>query len=403
MRRSLVPGLLILLVVVLTACSSGSDDDLPSPTTVPDATAVASPTSSTSETTPSPSPTSTLTPTFSPTSPASIPVAVIEEISPNPVYANQEVVFRGSGSDPKIGIGAYRWSIEGYGAIARKATFSSTVVTKKAGTYTVEFEVQNNFGVWSPKARQVLTVLAVPPSAKFSAETLFGDVPLSVKFTDLSTREITNRTWDFGDGETSTEQSPMHTYTSAGTYTVRLAVQGPDGSDIETREAFIETVDIDFTADVTGGNLPLAVRFIDQSSGDIVGWSWSFGQGEFSAAQNPTYTFTIAGDYDVTLTVVTSSGQKASETKAQYLKVLPPAPVADFYSPATIHANALYQFIDYSTGIITSWSWYFGDGHTSSVQHPFHIYNRPGAYTVTLVVNGPGGYDSHQQSILVEP
>jgi len=353
-------------------------------------------------------PTSTITETTissstASSSPASIPEAVIEEISPNPVYLNQEVVFRGSGSDPKVGINAYRWSIEGYGAIARKATFSSTVVTKKAGTYTVEFEVQNNFGVWSPKASQVLTVLPIPPSAKFSAAPLFGDIPLSVKFADLSTREITNWTWDFGDGNTSTEQNPTHVYTNVGTYAVSLAVQGPDGSDIETKEAFIETVDIDFATNVTGGNLPLEVRFINRSSGNIVGWSWSFGQGEFSAEQNPTYTFTTAGDYDVTLTVVTSSGQKASETKAQYLKVLPPAPVADFHLPINIHANALYQFFDYSTGIITSWSWYFGDGDTSSVQHPSHIYSIPGTYTVTLVVNGPGGYDSHQQSILVEP
>jgi len=330
-------------------------------------------------------------------------VAVIEEISPNPVYVNQEVVFRGSGSDPKVGVSAYRWSIEGYGAIARKATFSSTVVTKKAGTYTVEFEVQNNFGVWSPKASQVLTVLPIPPSAKFSAAPLFGDVPLSVKFTDLSTREITNWTWDFGDGNTSTEQSPTHIYASAGTYTVRLVVQGPDGSDIETKEALIETVDIDFTTDVTGGNLPLEVRFINRSSGNIIGWSWSFGQGEFSTEQNPTYTFTTAGDYDVTLTVVTSSGQKASEAKAEYLKVLPPAPVAYFAVGPTVHANALEPFVDLSEGIITSWMWYFGDGYTSSVQHPSHIYSIPGTYTVTLVVNGPGGYDSYQQSILVEP
>jgi PKD repeat protein len=75
--------------------------------------------------------------------------------------------------------------------------------------------------------------------ADFTADLTSGPVPLTVNFTDQSTGDITSWSWDFGDGATSTEQNPSHTYTDAGTYTVSLAVTGPCGSDTETKTDFI--------------------------------------------------------------------------------------------------------------------------------------------------------------------
>ena len=75
--------------------------------------------------------------------------------------------------------------------------------------------------------------------AGFTADLTGGPVPLTVNFTDQSTGDITSWSWDFGDGATSTEQNPFHTYTDAGTYTVSLAVTGPCGSDTEVKADFI--------------------------------------------------------------------------------------------------------------------------------------------------------------------
>ena len=75
--------------------------------------------------------------------------------------------------------------------------------------------------------------------AGFTADLTSGPVPLTVNFTDQSTGDITSWSWDFGDGATSTEQNPSHTYTDAGTYTVSLAVTGPCGSDTEVKADFI--------------------------------------------------------------------------------------------------------------------------------------------------------------------
>ena len=75
--------------------------------------------------------------------------------------------------------------------------------------------------------------------AGFTADLTSGPFPLAVNFTDQSTGDITSWSWDFGDGATSTEQNPSHTYTDAGTYTVSLAVTGPCGSDTEVKANFI--------------------------------------------------------------------------------------------------------------------------------------------------------------------
>lgn len=80
-----------------------------------------------------------------------------------------------------------------------------------------------------------------PPEAEFAASTVNGFVPLTVTFTDLSEAKssITSRLWDFGDGATSVEANPVHTYDAAGTYTVSLEVQTKFGSDTETKNAYI--------------------------------------------------------------------------------------------------------------------------------------------------------------------
>ncbi len=79
-----------------------------------------------------------------------------------------------------------------------------------------------------------------PPTAAFTATPVSGTAPLAVQFTDASIGEgITSRSWTFGDGGTSNETNPVHTYAAAGTYTVALEVSNPGGSDAEVKPGFI--------------------------------------------------------------------------------------------------------------------------------------------------------------------
>lgn len=78
------------------------------------------------------------------------------------------------------------------------------------------------------------------PIADFIGSPTTGPMPLTVQFTDQSAGTITSRLWDFGDGQTSTTTNPSHTYQNPGTYTVKLTVTGPDGSDTQIRTDYIQ-------------------------------------------------------------------------------------------------------------------------------------------------------------------
>jgi PKD repeat protein len=158
-----------------------------------------------------------------------------------------------------------------------------------------------------------------------------------------------------------------------------------------------------FTASVTSGFAPLEVQFTDQSTGTISSWSWNFGDGATSNERDPVYTYTQPGDYTVSLTV-TGPGGSDTETLTNLIQVeeAPSAPVASFTANPTTGTSPLQvQFTDQSTGTISSWSWNFGDGSTSSEKDPVHTYAQAGDYTVSLTVSGAGGNDTETMTNLI--
>ncbi|MDX1994989.1 MAG: PKD domain-containing protein [bacterium] len=231
------------------------------------------------------------------------------------------------------------------------------------------------------------------PVAIFVPGTNEGIAPLTVTFTDQSLGLVESWLWDFGDGTTSTEQSPTHTYTVPGFYTVTLVTTGPGG----TSEPSTTTINVlagvptaAFTTDVTEGTAPLTVQFTDTSTGEITGWLWDFGDGTTSTEQNPSHTYNAAGTYTATLTVSGPGG--TSEPSTTTITVLAGVPISSFTTDVTEGTAPLtVQFTDTSTGEVTGWLWDFGDGTTSTEQNPSHIYEAAGTYTATLTVSGPGG------------
>ena len=265
------------------------------------------------------------------------------------------------------------------------------------GTYTVSLTVTGPGGSNIMTKTSYITASLAPPVAQFTGLPTSGDAPLTVEFTDQSTGSISAWSWTFGDSGTSTEQDAGHIYNTAGTYTVSLTVTGPGGSDIMTKTDYI-TVSFaptvaQFTGLPTSGDVPLAVSFTDSSTGIITGWSWNFGDSGTSTAQNPGHNYDTAGTHTVSLTV-TGPGGSDIETKTDYISVYTPVPAAAFTgSPVSGGYPLAVSFTDQSTGIITSWSWNFGDSGTSTVRHPAHTYNNGGSYTVSLTVSGPNGSD----------
>lgn len=161
------------------------------------------------------------------------------------------------------------------------------------------------------------------PTANFTANVTSGVAPLSVAFTSTATN-ATEYTWylEYPDGY-RTAQNPTHTYTTAGTYTVRHTAINQVGTATETKNNYItvtEGMTADFSANVTSGNEPLSVAFTDSSTGTPTAWSWTFGDGNSSALQNPTHTYASHGVYTVSLNASNSYNYDI-ESKSNYITV----------------------------------------------------------------------------------
>ena len=170
------------------------------------------------------------------------------------------------------------------------------------------------------------TLGTVLPVALFSAGPLSGSAPLTVTFQDQSFGNINSRLWDFGDGDSSSDQNPTHTYTDAGSYTVALTVTGDDGSDSESKLAFIN---VSMHPPVASAGLDLAIANKNHTfdgtqsadlDGSIVSYQWHLvhrtesNYNQDAAGATPTVSDLQSGFYDVTLTVTDDDGLTGSDT-----------------------------------------------------------------------------------------
>src|SRR5512136_2196581 len=245
-------------------------------------------------------------------------------------------------------------------------------------------------------------LVAIPsgPKAQFLAFPRQGTAPLTVLFIDVSQGSPSTRLWDFGDGSTSTEMFPLHTFNAAGKYTVRLTVKNKGGSDTMTREDFI-TVNganppkAQFIAYPRQGTAPMTVLFLDVSQGSPSSRLWDFGDGTTSTDMFPLHTYVAPGKYTVKLTVTNSGGSDTLVRENFIIVRVGNPPKAQFTAyPQDGAAPLAVTFLDLSRGYPSSRVWDFGDGASSTDINPVHVYEKPGKYTVTLTVTNDAGSDT---------
>ena len=162
------------------------------------------------------------------------------------------------------------------------------------------------------------------PEADFTANTTSGASPLTVQFTSTSTGWPGHWLWEFGDGTTSSEENPVHTYAADGTYSVSLTVGNMGGRDYTARSDYIRVSllpVIFFSVNQTYGIAPLAVQFTDTSSGNPTAWLWDFGDGATSTSQSPVHRFGTPGTYPVSLAATNANGT-ATRTVPGLIQVL---------------------------------------------------------------------------------
>lgn len=235
------------------------------------------------------------------------------------------------------------------------------------------------------------------PTASFT----YSANELVVSFTDTSADPdgtIVSWNWTFGDGTTSSDQNPTHTYSAPGDYTVTLTVTDDDGA------AGVASKTISVTSS-TPNQPPVAnftflanyldVSFTDTSTdpdGTITAWSWNFGDGETSSLQNPVHTYPAAGTYTVSLTVTDNDNATNTATKTITVSALPVsvAPTFTNWSVANTSNPALKR-------VQINWSVADGNGDLKSVSSTL---TDPNGKTVstTTAVTGSSASGTHELS-----
>jgi len=244
------------------------------------------------------------------------------------------------------------------------------------------------------------------PTAVFGADRVWGEAPLTIRFTDTTSGSPTSWNWTFGDGDTTnaTLQHPVHSFVVPGTYTVSLTASNLAGSNTTTKHALITVYPLtpDFIADTRAGYPPLTIHFTDQSTGTPIAWNWSFGDGNYSSVQNPVYTYSFTGSFNVTLNATNALGTNSTH-KQGYIQVYDWArPMIAFTgTPLEEYAPAVIRFNDTSLAPVTSWLWNFGDGGTSTIKNATYTYQYAGDYPVRLTGTTASGTNFTQKDAYI--
>jgi len=258
------------------------------------------------------------------------------------------------------------------------------------GIYIVSLTIGNDAGNCNDELCREVTISGQQICQATFNYFIFPDNPFMVQFIDFSTGIINVWIWDFGDGNFSFETDPVHIYENEGNYTVCLYVMNTSTG---STDQYCKEVEIsnnpdcfsEFTFLLCSGDL-FTFQFADQSGGNIVEWSWDFGDGSVSTIKNPVHTFPGEGVYQTCLTVKNSMGN-CEETSCKTVIIdVPDLCNAEFEYAEVPGQQLTVQFTDISAGIMNRWYWDFGDGVISETQHPVHTFSDSGVYIVQLSV-----------------
>ncbi|TVR89757.1 MAG: PKD domain-containing protein [Saprospirales bacterium] len=278
----------------------------------------------------------------------------------------------------------WEWSFPG-GNPSSSNEQNPFVTYTEPGFYDVSLEVTNPAGTAEVTEDFFIYVDDVPVSM-FDYEVN----SLEVEFEDHSERAI-EYFWDFGDGNTSNAPNPVHQYSGPGTYQVQLEVVNDCGSDFITINVEVtEKPTAAFAASEDSGCAPFTVEFTNESSDNSDSFSWQFpgGSPSESSDENPVVIYDEPGSYSVILIASNNVGDDTLEV-VDMIEV-DDIPDASF----TVDIDSNLVDITNETQDADEFEWSFGDGDTSQLEQPTHIYEESGEYWLELVATNECGADT---------
>lgn len=258
------------------------------------------------------------------------------------------------------------------------------------GYYGITLVSWNAYGTDTLHMDSVIHVVDIP-SVNFSYLTDTLVVQFSSVISDEDSFE-----WNFGDGNTSSDADPLHTYSAYGNYLVTLTAENICGTRSVQQEVIVQPIP---TASFTTDDNPVCagrqVQFTNNSSSSATSYEWTFEGGipATSTDREPMVTYNTPGTYSVSLTVTNNSGSGQSVID-DYI-IVESAPVSSFsFTTDTLVFNGEFTG---TTG--TTVQWLFGDGTTSNDTNPQHVYQDFGSYEVTLISSNSCGNDTLEQTV----
>ncbi|QEC42242.1 PKD domain-containing protein [Pseudobacter ginsenosidimutans] len=280
----------------------------------------------------------------------------------------------------------YQWN---FGNSTSSTTTDPTAIYTATGTFNVTLTARSQYGCSNTITKPV-TIST--PVTDFSGPA-GACLNTLVTFTDASSKTAISSSWSLGNGETSDQPTATATYTAPGTYNIKIVNTYGACKDSITKPIVVsDKPAVDFSAPSTSAcQAPFTVNFRANAPAAAT-WLWNFGDGNTSAAQNPSHTYTREGDFNVTLSITNADGCSNTITKNAFVRIRQPQirftnTPAGGCIPFRFSPRANVSAPDG----VRSYAWDFGNGQTGTGPTPVANYTTEGKFALTLTVVTNGG------------
>ena len=334
---------------------------------------------------------------------------VIKQVTFN---ANNSIDFNFSGScmgqavnftdQSSASVIQWAWDFDNDG-IVDNTTQNPSFSYSTAGLKTVKLKVAFSDGC-EKELTKTITIYGATPS--FTYSTALACPPnYTIGFTSTSTAalssNITTYAWDFDNNGTTddTNSNPSHDFNATGTFPVRLSITTDKGCTYSLLSSVkIDSTVVGLKVDTASGCAPLFTKFTPIYTNlldPIVAYNWNFGDGQTSTQANPSHNYTLAGKYDVKLTVTTAKGCIAQKKMVKMVSVGSPQAITNItYTQANQCQKSPVIFIANVNNKIDQLIWDFGDNSTfiqtlkpatkDTTAQTSHLYLTPGIQSIKV-------------------